>query len=85
MRLKDLKHIKESCPEEFFDCEVIYDNDWSDYEESGWVIVFKFFDELMVWDYEYSVMSSDNNVYFDPRPITEEGLLDLKNYWEASN
>lgn len=85
LKLKDLIDIQEHGLEDFSDCEIIYSNDWADYEECGWLIVFKFFDELMVWEYQYSVMSSDNTVYFDPYPITEEELTVLKKAWEADS
>jgi hypothetical protein len=68
-------------PEEFQDLEVVYDCDWSSWEENGWIVVFKFFDELMCWEYEYCVMSDDNTIYFDPYPITEEELEKKKDEW----
>lgn len=72
----------EHCPKVFHECEVIYDNDWTTYEESGWVVVFRFFDEFMIWEGGYCVMSEDNTIYFDPEAINEDQLEQLKEDWK---
>lgn len=71
----------ESCPEVFADLPVVFDASWQDYEESGWVVVFKFFDELMVCEGGYSVMAESNEFHFEPQGITEEDLEEIKAEW----
>ena len=66
--------IKEFFPEEFWECEVLYADSWSDYEEWGFLIIFKFFDEIMCCDYQYCVFSEDNTFVFDPIAITEDEM-----------
>lgn len=83
MKIKDL-FASEYCPEEFMDCDVIYHNDWSTYEENGWVVVFDFFGEMFEWSYEYSVFAEDNSVHFDPCVIDEDQLASIKKYWDES-
>jgi hypothetical protein len=77
-RLAD--HIPD-CPEVFADLEVVYESSWQDYEESGWVVVFRFFDELHVVYGGYSVMSEDHTFQFDPYVITEDGLATIRAEW----
>ncbi len=75
------EEYSELVPEEFLDCEVIYEGEWSSYEEHGWIVVFNFFGELFSMSYEYSVMSSDNEFYFDPSPITQADLTGIHQEW----
>ena len=65
-------------PEEFNDCEVIYEYGWSDYEESWNIIVFRFFDELYAQEWGYCVLAEDNRPYFYPYLISEEQLEYMK-------
>ena len=81
MRLGD-HYWLDYVPEEFHDLEVIFDDSWSTYEEHGFVVVFDFFGEMFEWSYEYSVMAEDNRIYFDPRVINEDELVELKLYWK---
>jgi hypothetical protein len=71
----------ESCPEVFADLPVVFDAAWQDYEECGWVVVFKFFDELMVCEGGYSVMAESNEFRFEPHGITEEDLTRIQEEW----
>lgn len=82
--MKKLKDIRpDECPEEFGDCEVLYENSWSDYEECGWIVIFKFFEEMFAWEYTYSVMAADNSVYFDPHKISLSEYSYLVHRWNA--
>lgn len=80
MRLGDIRDIE--TPEEFHDCEVLYENGWSDYEEYGWIIFFKFFDEIMKWEYNYSVFAESYVIPFDPYEVSEETMKSTINVWE---
>jgi hypothetical protein len=80
-KIKDY-YQSEHCPEEFLECDVLYQNYWSDYEENGWIIIFKFFDEIMVWNYESCVFAEDNSVVFDPYPISEFKMQLLQKDWD---
>lgn len=71
----------EFCPSVFADLPVVFEDSWQDYEECGWVVVFKFFDELMVCEGGYSVMAESNEFHFDPHRITEEDLEEIKREW----
>lgn len=81
MKLKDVDN-NDVCPEEFLDCDVIYYNDWSDYEEHGWIVIFKFFDEIFVWEYQYSVFAEDNSVIFDPYTVCVVSMVDIIKKWD---
>lgn len=82
MLIRDICYIAEDCPEEFLDCAVVYHNSWSDYEENGWVVVFELGDETFIWQYQYSVMSSDNSVIFDPEVFDMNDLPKLQANWD---
>ena len=76
-----LKDYIEDCPEVFENLEVIYYASWQGYEESGKIVVFKFFDEIMMLNDGYCVMAENNEFVFDPQSITYEYLLELKEDW----
>ena len=71
--------ISSEIPEEFHECEVIFEDDWSTYEECGWIIVFDFFGEMFSIEGGNYVFSDDNNFYFDPQPVTD--LEKVKEWW----
>ena len=59
-----LKDYIEDCPEDFENLEVIYYASWQGYEESDKIIVFKFFDEIMMLNDGYCVMAESNEFIF---------------------
>lgn len=63
-------------------CEILYHNSWSDYEENGWTFVLRMDGRLYVLDYQYSVMSEDNEARWEPYPVTEDEALDHMLKWE---
>ena len=78
--MTDLEHVMEI----FVDAdisiikEIIYFDGWCGYEESGGYLIFKGIDDsIQCCNYGYSVMSDDNNNYFDPREITAEEALEM--------
>ena len=78
--LKD-SHIPD-CPDVFKDLEVLYENSWASYEDCGWIVIFKFFDEIMVEEYQYSPEAEDNSYKFDPRPVTKKEAAELQEEWD---
>ncbi len=58
--------------------EIIYFDGWYGYEECSGYLIFKGIDDSIQYcNYGYSVMSDDNNNYFDPREITAEEALEM--------
>ena len=82
MRLKDV--YPEETPDEFLELPVVFEDSWSTYEESGFVVVFDFFGELFKWEYQSSVFEESNEVYFDPEPITDSDLVLIKEEWKKA-
>lgn len=80
-KLKD-SHIPD-CPVVFKELEVLYENSWQTYEECGWIVIFKFFDEIMVEEGGYSVMAESNEYKFDPRSIDMYHFGELMRLWDT--
>lgn len=57
---------------------------WCTYEENGWCYVLEKDGQLYILDYMYSVMSDDNERYWDPYPVTEEEALERMIEWEET-
>jgi len=70
-----------NCPEGFEELPVLFVASWSEWEEDGWVVVFDFLGELMVCEYQYSVMAEDNCFHFDPRPLQAWEIPELREEW----
>lgn len=75
--------LGENCPSGFENLPVVYENDWCDHEESGWVVAFDFLGELFVLEGGHCVMGAGDEFCFDPEPITRDGLEALKAVWES--
>ena len=78
-----LKDAIPDCPEVFHDLEVLYENSWASYEDNAWIVIFKFFDEIMVEEYQYSPEAEDNSYKFDPRPIDMYHFGELMRLWDT--
>lgn len=76
-----LSEILENCPEDFKQCQVVYESGWSDYEEAAWIIIFNFCEDLYSISYYDNVMSTDDFI-FDPEQITYEELKEIKKEWD---
>ena len=79
--LKD--SIIPDCPDEFKELEVLYENSWVSYDECGWIVIFKFFNEIMVEEYQFSVMEVDNTYKFNPTSIDPDYLNELIMQWDT--
>lgn len=60
----------------------IYHESWTTYEENGWVFILERLGQLYSLEYQYSVMSDDNSVIWNPYPITDQQALDLIDEWD---
>lgn len=65
------------------DFEIVHHASWSTYEEYGWIFILRKDNQLYALEYQYSVMSDDNSVRWDPYPITEDQALELILEWEG--
>ena len=63
---------------------VVFFDQWSTYEENGWVIIFEKDGSFYCQEGGYCVMASDNSPeQFSPYPITDQQALQIINEWDS--
>lgn len=75
-------YILEQIPGYNADYEIVHYDEWASYEEHAYMFILRFNGQLYSLEYQYSVMSNDNNEYWDPTLITEDDAIDLISQWD---
>lgn len=70
------KVLREEYPEQDTEAYVIqYFDSWSTYEENGWMFILEKDKQFYMLFYQYSVLSDDNRVRWEPYEVTEEEAI----------
>lgn len=78
------KNILEEIPGYTPAFEIVHYASWSDYEENGWIFILRKDNQLYALEYQYSVMSDDNSVRWDPYPVSQDEAVELMISWEEA-
>lgn len=67
---------------DFYNCEIVYQNCWSDYEEAAFVVVFDLLGDLYVVEHHEHPLENEP-FRFNPEQINEWDLKDIIKLWEG--